>query len=218
MSDPRPSMARFKPFGFCFLPQPCFSLAMGGERSRRADRATEEALERYMWEAEAGIPWKTWSCRCELPKPPGSRGGARFWQRWAPGGLGHTESGSAGFGGPDKALSSRWFLLAGMAPGDVLAFLIKIHCQGPLKLCPQDKDPAAFRSPFQPLTYPTSSAASASHPCGSAGCGSPPCLTRSPRTVPRARGRAVAGRKEPGGSVEGEGWIFSSIITSICPF
>lgn len=37
--------------------------------------------------------------------------------------------GNSGFEGPDKAPFSCWLPLAGMAPGDVLAFLTKTHCQ-----------------------------------------------------------------------------------------
>ena len=37
VSDPRPSMERFKCFGFCFLPQTSFSLVIDGER-RAADQ------------------------------------------------------------------------------------------------------------------------------------------------------------------------------------
>lgn len=85
---------------------------------------------------------------------PGS-GSAGLWEPWdtdswaldAPG------MASAGFGGPDKAPSSRWVLLARMAPGDVLAFLTSIHCHGRLKLCPQDKNASAFSLPAPDLSH-----------------------------------------------------------------
>lgn len=60
------------------------------------------------------------------------------------------------------------------------------RCQGRLKLCPQDTDPAAFSLPAPVLSH--------SPPVWLCWVWDPLCLTRSPRTVPRARERPVAGK------------------------